>query len=475
MQPAIHQRAAPAIGTSRMAGGTFHAGAAARDVTPHSPVSLHGYGNRVHRSSHDVASSSTTTPDSEPITVSCLALDDGAGTRLLLVATDMIGIEGAATQELYRLMFKEVGIGFPNVLISCSHTHFAPGLHPAETEQEPADSLPEPGFVAEFRAKLVEAAREALRSMRPAVLESSRREVSGVSYNRRWRNPDGSCSMHLLYPTEEERQHGGSRGGQGVPISQQPVDGGLTILRFRATGAEDEEGEEQVGQLIGAICNFGCHPVTGGGSAADHYRVSADYAHYLRETVSSAWLCPVLFTLGAAGDAVPILRQGNSRQRIGTSLGLSAVLAERTFTTEVAPTLAATAVTLPARVNQEHEWRPAYTKDAKSGHTTFDVQPQLLRIGATPLVSLPFEVLSEFSLSMKARNPNAVLVSCAGGYQGYLPLLHEFDRGGYEVEARSSHLEPGTADRLLNIAMEWVGEGLVQNDARVVATAEARL
>jgi hypothetical protein len=117
----------------------------------------------------------------------------------------------------------------------------------------------------------------------------------------------------------------------------------------------------------------------------------------------------MLFTLGDAGDAVPRPER------------LSAVLTERTFTTELAPTLAASAATLSARVISEHEWRPAYTKDAESGQAFFTVQPQLLRIGATPLVALPFEVLSEFSLQVKTWNPNAVLVSCAGGYQVGLP------------------------------------------------------
>jgi hypothetical protein len=43
--------------------------------------------------------------------------------------------------------------------------------------------------------------------------------------------------------------------------------------------------------------------------------------------------------------------------------------------------------------------------------------------------------------------------------QGYLPLAHEFERGGYEVEIRSTYFEPGTADALLSILLGWVGGG----------------
>ena len=72
--------------------------------------------------------------------------------------------------------------------------------------------------------------------------------------------------------------------------------------------------------------------------------------HYARETVSDAWHCPCLFSLGAAGDVVPISRYGDSRRRIGTALGLAAILAERTFSTEVAPQLSAEAAECDAQV-----------------------------------------------------------------------------------------------------------------------------
>ena len=63
-------------------------------------------------------------------------------------------------------------------------------------------------------------------------------------------------------------------------------------------------------------------------------------------------------------------------------------------------------------------------------------------------------MLSEISLKMKERFPNSVLVSCAGGYQGYLPLAYEYDRVGYEATESSTHFAPGTADRLLETILE---------------------
>ena len=88
---------------------------------------------------------------------------------------------------------------------------------------------------------------------------------------------------------------------------------------------------------------------------------------------------------------------------------------------------------------------------------THTVGAQLLKIGRTMLVGLPFEVLSEIALRMKARFPDSVLVSCAGGYQGYLPLSYEYDRGGYEASEMSTHFVAGTGDRLLEAVLDRLG------------------
>ncbi len=77
------------------------------------------------------------------------------------------------------------------------------------------------------------------------------------------------------------------------------------------------------------------------------------------------------------------------------------------------------------------------------------IQIQLVRLGRSVLVAMPFEVLSEIGLRIKHAFPHAVVVSVANGYEGYLPLAYEYERGGYESTAETTHFEIGTADRLL--------------------------
>jgi len=441
-------------------------GTAVRDITPATPAQLHGYSDRDHLSDGVT----------ERLQLGCLALDDG-DTTLLIVTCDMIGIEVDVCQDLYALLEKETGIAYPNLLFSCSHTHFAPALHAGifnspQVGQVPPDS----DFVEAFRTRLVEVARESLANLRPGRLETVRRQAPQILFNRRTLKSDGSVQTNFRYPPDAES------------YTFSPTDPEVTVLRIC----------EETG--IGAVLvNFGCHPVTGGEVAArDHYRVSADYPYYVRQTIAEEWSCPVFFTLGGAGDAVPIDRYGDSRQRLGGILGQTVILAERVFRGEENVALAADALELEARTIlttdagtaadefarardecvelQTQAETSAYTPAPPAASERYDqagrachrsrlypdneyrIPVQALRIGETVLIALPFEVLSEISLRMKERFPNSVLISCAGGYQGYLPLEHEYPRGGYEASERSTHFEPGTADRVLELVLDWLGQ-----------------
>jgi hypothetical protein len=272
----------------------------------------------------------------------------------------------------------------------------------------------------------------------------------------------------------------------------------LTALRVRTASG-----------VKAVLVNFGCHPVTGGPDPSRAlYRVSADYPFYFRRTIAEAWACPVLFTLGAAGDAVPLNRGGDCRRQIGTVLGNSVLLGERLFAAssrgsagdvelkshtlslEVRTIIATRGTDAPSayeaarrrllRLQDSRSALPPGTDpagtDAETAEATaayrpalirayrarlypedrFTVQVQFLRVGGVVLVCLPFEVLSEFAVRMKERFPHAVLVSIANGYEGYLPLAYEYERGGYEATADSTHFEIGTTDRLLEKVLAFL-------------------
>jgi len=210
---------------------TLRCGVASRDITPAYPAYLHGYSARNHLS----------TGVAEPLRAMCLALDDGT-TQLLILSFDMIGIEASACQALYRLIEARTGVSYPRILVTSSHTHFAPALHPfSSADPEVGIQEPDPRFVADVHAKVAEMAVESLRNLEPVTLEYTRTRVPQVLFNRRTVKPDGTVVTHFRYPADAEKYTFGR------------TDPELTILRWRG-----ETG------LNAVLTNFGCHPVTGG-------------------------------------------------------------------------------------------------------------------------------------------------------------------------------------------------------------------
>ena len=77
-----------------------------------------------------------------------------------------------------------------------------------------------------------------------------------------------------------------------------------------------------------------------------------------------------------------------------------------------------------------------------------------LRATSGKRMGMPFEVLSIISLKLKEANPEAVLISVTGGYNGYLSLAEDFARQGYECSFGFTHFAPGTGDTALKTAIE---------------------
>jgi len=435
----------------------FQIGKAFREITPAYPVWLYGYSAR-NRKSEDV---------SEPLYIGCLSISDR--TRTVLIFTcDLLGIESHICETLYEMIEEQTGIGFPDVLIACSHTHFAPGLHQGVLSSPELGIVePDETFVEDFKIKMLEAARESLRRPLPVQLKTTRVLAPQAVFNRRTLKADGNVQTNFLFPEDADN------------YTFSKTDHQITVLRF-----VDDAGTQAM------LINFGCHPVTGGNN---HYAISSDYQYYLRNYLTERYKCPVFFTLGAAGDTVPINRYGDSRKLLGNLLANSIILAERTYTSEKFAEVKSDFLTLPVRTifdTESHTARTdferaktrlitlqnsaefeqnsdAYTAEATDfSHklialkrsrlypdNSYSIKIQFIQIGKTILVGYPFEVLSEISLKMKEHYPNSVLVSCSGGYQGYLPLKYEYDRGGYEATIWSTHFERGVGDRLLHAVL----------------------
>lgn len=426
-------------------------GTAIRDITPQRSVMLHGYAART-KGSNGVA---------EPLRLGALYLAD-EGTGVLIVTVDAVGIHTTEVEEIAKAISKETGIDPSCIVVAASHTHFAPTASSAAfADPSIGYRKPDPIDCDRIRSAAVSAAAEAVRDPQGCRIESVRVAVPSVCFNRRTVRPDGTVETNFRYPTE------GS-------YTFSPVDEELTAIRLVS-----DSGSGAV------LVNYGCHPVTGGyDQQEDFYRVSSDYIHYVRSTIESAWGLPTFFTLGAAGDVVPRDRYGESRRRIGTILGESVVLADRMFK-PLSPSLSVNRTALsadtiltfdPAESSARYDAELAASRQSGKPtegfadaliaklrsslypENTFEIPITTVGIGPIRLVALPFEVLSEFATRMKGAAPQSVLLSCANGYQGYLPFAYEYDRGGYEASDRSTHFKKGTADRIYEQVIADLGE-----------------
>jgi neutral ceramidase len=448
---------------------TIGFGIGVRDITPLYPVMLHGYSARDR-----LAGIRPEDRVSEPTSVRAMALagSDGKGgtARAVIVVLDMIGVHAAESKALRQEIAHKVGLDARDVLLAATHTHFAPTVS-TELFTSPELGLlePDPRFVARVTSAAVEAAAESLATIERGTLETYRVPVPSALFNRRTivraSGAARTVQTNFLYPEHPEQ------------FDFSPVDPELAALRLSTLS-----GPKAV------LMNFGCHPVTGGLlGQQSQYRISADYPYHARRTVEQAWGCPALFTLGSAGDAVPMNRAGHSREQIGAALGNAVLLGERAFAAsgrrEGEAVVASRWFEMPVKTivaagsgDAERAYGDARSRFlAKPGAAAdspearefreranlayrarmypedrHSLQIQLLRVGETVFVALPFEVLSEISLKMKRAFPQSVLVSIANGYQGYLPFAYEYERGGYEASADSTHFEIGTADRLLD-------------------------
>ena len=424
-----------------------------RSLLPAREVCLHGYGARNYRSNKV----------EDPVELSCMALAQGKQ-RWLIFTIDCIGMDRLDCAQAYKKIAQACDVGFPNILICCSHTHFAPaaeniGVTVPGGEMELGIYRGDQEFLDSLLQNMQEAAEEALASLRNASVEYVVIPLPAVAFNRRTINKsDKLVSTNYTYPKNPDEYH------------FQNWDDNMSVWRFRH---EDE--------TLAILTRFSCHPVTGGSLGSEY--ISGDYPSHFRRSVEELFGCPAFFMLGAAGDVVPMQRQGQSRQDLGEIMARSIRLNERRFRKIADFSLQAEYVTLPMRLRLEVDrkgFQLEYEELLKQARQSETLMPefvtassdmlqllrypenevelplQIVKFGDHVLVAMPFECLSSIGRKLQAQVDNAILVSISGGYQGYLPLQEEYAQLGYECSR--NHFKPDAGDRFVAAAVAKIKE-----------------
>ena len=389
----------------------WKAGAAAVTITPEEPVWLAGYANRVkpHESVR------------QPIFAKALAIrDDAAGTASLIITLDLVGIRHATAEPLAEEIARRHGIPRERILFNASHTHSAPVVEDATSYAyqfgENPQRILEPiaRYTVFLRARILEAASQAIARLEPATLEFEQ-GFAGFAVNRR-------RVTNRSWPG--------------------PVDHDVPVLAVK----------NAAGDLKAVLFGYACHNTVMGDNT-----VHGDYAGYAQAALERRHPGAIaLFVQGAGADSNPLPRRKPEHlERYGSTLAdaVDEVLAGKTR--KLAPPLKA-AIEFPELRFQPPQPRAELEKLAQSKDGTERRHAQrmldtLARDGRIPdtvrypiqawnfggevtLLALAGELVADYSLRFKSTYGHGKL--WVAGYSndvfGYIPSLRVLREGGYE-------------------------------------------
>ena len=346
-------------------------------------------------------------------------------TEIAIVSTDLIGVTASLVADIRERVSQSTGIPYDNLLISASHTHFGPVIKEYKFEKRR-----DPAYIDSLKEKLAGVVKEAHKNMVEVSIGAAKGQAPELLFNRRMRRKDGKVVMIFVLPPAEP------------DLSLGPVDPEVGVIRV----------EDSRGKLVAALINFACHPVSGGGHGEGweswFYHISADYPAYAAEAVEKTEGGNCLFTLGTAGDMVPIKRGIRPRFEIGRVLGGEALKKLQFMEMKNKPVLAAVrkAVRLPLKTEVQEN----ANEELAAGAKEIETEIQGLKIGDIVLVGLPGEVLVELGLVIKKKAgvQNLFLISLSNDTIGYICHEAAYDEGGYEPE-RGTNLARGAGEILV--------------------------
>lgn len=398
----------------------LRAGAAVADLTPAGSVFLYGYPH-VPRWSTGVH---------DRLEVAALHLADG-GSSLLILASDLIFVTKPLVARVRERIAAATGVPAANIAISATHTHSGPvTVDYLSNEADPVVPRVDPAYLDLVADRMVEAGVAAVRNAVPAELALVRARAEGVGTNRH--DPHG------------------------------PADPEVPVLLVRAQG----------GAVLACMVAYAMHPTV---LHEDSTLISGDFPHFTRRSLKDRGIVPesgvILYHNGASGNQSPrhVTRANTfaEAQRLGELLGarIAAAAAGARYSDRAAlavarahlelsprplPAVAAArqeAVAAKARFERLRadpaaprtavrtaecdvfgaEETATLAEAAASGRlaaaiaASLPAEIQVMRIGDSRFVFWPGEYFVEYALAVRARRPDAFVVTMANGeLQGYI-------------------------------------------------------
>ena len=405
----------PCVGAEQ---AQWKAGVASVVITPTEPMWMAGYAARKGPSEGKI----------HDLWAKALALEDGQGTRFVLVTVDLIGIPRPTRDWVEEQVEARFNLPPAALLLNASHTHCGPvvretrysiygntlyGLSPEQIEQSNR-------YMDDLQKKLLRLIGKALDNLTPARLGYTYARA-GFAMNRRAKT-EGSYRIS--------------------PNPDGPVDHDVPVLRI----------DSSEGKLRAVVFGYACHCTT-----MSFNNFCGDYAGFAQEYVQQAHPeATAFFVAGCGADQNPYPRRELEYcKQHGRALanGVETALSLRAKSVRGPIKAALDTVTLdfaepPGRKQLEEQAKSSDKYARRHAEVlleeleqtgtirkTYPYLVQVVRFGNDlTLVAMAGEVVVDYALRLKAEIADSAV--WVAGYSndvfGYVPSLRILQEGGYE-------------------------------------------
>jgi hypothetical protein len=389
-----------------------------------------------------------------------LVLNDG-NTTVAIVSADLLYTPlEEITNPVRRIIKEKTGIPVQNVLICATHTHSGPEVFTRSKlgpDKEIAASEIDQNYLQTLIRKVADSVLIAHKNMQEVKIGLTKGQIPEIVYNRRPKTPDGTVRMAFTLEPEVIATQKIKHGPDGTvrvafdythedaQLDFGPIDPDVCVLRV----------EDVNGGIVGSLINFGCHPVCIYPYLST--AISADYPAYATGVVEQVEGGICLFTLGLAGNTVPVVRGIKPREKIGKALGGEALRRLQLVTTTGSVTLK----TLKKEIKFPTKKAPSPDEKADDDKTINYVttEIQVLRLGDIYILGLPGEILVEVGLDIKKRAglKNLFIVTVSNDIIGYVCHSRAYEEGGYEPGS-GTNLAKGAGEIMIEEAIELINQ-----------------
>ncbi len=403
----------------------WRAGTAIAVITPDHPMMLAGFGSRKRPAEGTFTE----------LHAKALAFEDEAGTRLVIITCDLIGIPRPLRERVEKHVGEKFRLPPESLLLNASHTHCGPELQMTPTALEELSDERKKltiKYCQRLEDTLVELIGQALDDLAPVKLRYSHSRC-GFAMNRRLKNPDPSGEPYLNHPNPDG-----------------PVDHDVPVLQVVDTE----------GQLRAVLFGYACHNTT-----MWENQYAGDYAGYAQRFLEQDHPGAIaMFMTGCAGDQCGYPRGtmiharrhgrtlatavdaalGNKQRTINGDLQLQFSRVEIDYAPP--PTRGQLESVVAGRSDatfKDYELTPTHAKrllrqlDREGSlRLSYDYPVQTTRFGNDlVLVALAGEVVVDYSLRLKREFAGSAAIWVAGYSNdvfAYIPSRRLLQEGGYE-------------------------------------------